>query len=257
VRAHKKNKRHPATSSANTVPATSSGSTHSDGQAATDKTLSLTSTEGDTSSIHDYLFTGGLACPPDDINSIHDYLIAGALEPIEDLLRDIPDEIGEQRSSRNEKIKTPPAAPQVNRFQIEETAVASGPALALLAQPASSKPGEESSTKSIQAHQQSALDGSLSILLNGSEIINTASQGACLVPAAHEATIRTSDDRSIVPIKQTSGDEGTGVADASKRKANITEDLTASDSQRKKMPRAGSSNYSLPRSLFSSLCIYV
>jgi hypothetical protein len=73
----------------------------------------------------------------------------------------------------------------------------------------------------------------------------------------HEATIRTSDDQSIVPIKQASGDEGTGMADASKRKADSTEDIATSDSQRKKMPRAGYSNYSLPLSLFSGLCIYV
>jgi hypothetical protein len=77
------------------------------------------------------------------------------------------------------------------------------------------------------------------------------------VPAAHEATLHTSDDQPIVPIKHASGNEGIGVADASKRKADSTEDLVTSDSQRKKMPRAGNSNYSLPLSLFSGLCIYV
>jgi hypothetical protein len=119
-----KDKKHPETSSSNTVPAaTYSQSTPSDGQSATSKTLSLTSSDGGTSSIHDYVFTGGLACPPDDISSIHDYLFTGALEPIEDLLGDIPDEIKEQRSSRSEELKTPPATPQVNHhLQTEGTA---------------------------------------------------------------------------------------------------------------------------------------
>jgi hypothetical protein len=248
------------TSPSNTIlAATSSQSTHSDGQSATDKTLSLTSSDGDTSSMDDYVFTGGLACPSDDISSIHDYLFTGALEPIENLLRGIPeDEIREQQSSHNEKLKTPRAALQVNhRLQIEEIAVPSGPALALLAEPASSKPGEESSIKFIHAPQQSVLDGSLPSLLDRSEIINRASQGASLVPAAHEATIGTSDDQSIVPIKQASRDEGIGMTDASKRKADGTEDLATSDSQRKKISRAGNSNYSLPLSLFSGLCIYM
>jgi hypothetical protein len=243
VPAHMEDKKHPEASSSNTVPAaTPSPSTHSDGQSAIAKTLSLTSSDGGTSSIHDYVFTGELPCPPDDISSIHDYLFTGALEPIEDLIGDIPDEIREQRSSRSEELKTPPATPQVNHhLQTEGTAVASGPALALLEQPASGKPGEESSTKSIHAHQQSALDGSLLSLPNGSEIISTASQGACLVPVAHEATLHTSDDHHIVPIKHASGDEDTGMADASKRKADSTADLATSDSQWKKMPRAGNS----------------
>jgi hypothetical protein len=77
------------------------------------------------------------------------------------------------------------------------------------------------------------------------------------VSATHEATIRTSDEQSIVPIKHTSGDEGTGgVADASKRKADSTEDLAASGFQRKKIPRAGNSNYSLPLSLQWLMYIY-
>jgi hypothetical protein len=252
VQAHLEDKELSTTSPSNTIlAATSSQSTHSDGQSATDKTLSLTLSDGDTNSIDDYVFTGGLACPPDDISYIHDYLFTGALEPIEDLLRDIPeDEIREQQSSHNEKLKTPPAALQViHHLQIELTAVASGPALALLAEPASSKPGEESSIKFIHAPQQSALDAS--------EIINTDSQGAYLVPATYEATIRTSDEQSIVPIKHTSGDEGTcGVADASKGKADSTEDLAASGFQRKKIPRAGNSNYSLPFSLQWLMYIY-
>jgi hypothetical protein len=93
------------TSPSNTIlAATSSWSTHSDGPSATGKTLSLTSSEGDTSSIHDYLFTGGLVCPLDDKSFIHDYLFTGALEPIEDLLRDIPNEIREHRSC-SEQLK--------------------------------------------------------------------------------------------------------------------------------------------------------
>jgi hypothetical protein len=65
---------------------------HSNGPSAIGKTLNLTSSVGDTSSIHDYLFTGGLVCPPDDKSSIHDYTLTGALEPMEDLLRDISDQ---------------------------------------------------------------------------------------------------------------------------------------------------------------------
>jgi hypothetical protein len=75
VQAHLEDKELSTTSPSNTIlAATSSQSTHSDGQSATDKTLSLTLSDGDTNSIDDYVFTGGLACPPDDISYIHDYL---------------------------------------------------------------------------------------------------------------------------------------------------------------------------------------
>jgi hypothetical protein len=145
------------TSPSNTIlAATSSRSTHSDGPSTTGKTLSLTSSEGDTSSIRDYLFTGGLVCPLDDKSSIHDYLLTSALEPIEDVLRDILDELREQRSC-SEQLKMLSAVLRVDHLQTEETAVTSEPALALLTQPALRKPGEEGSA--VYSHSNMARGG--------------------------------------------------------------------------------------------------
>jgi hypothetical protein len=60
VQAHLEDEELSTTSPSNTIlAATSSQSTHFDGQSATDKTLSLTLSDGDTNSIDDYVFTGG------------------------------------------------------------------------------------------------------------------------------------------------------------------------------------------------------
>lgn len=139
----------------------------------------------------------------------------------------LPDEISIKWTSRDPKSKTKGLSSVLEADQALHEKATDGPcpALAVLVQPALSKPREEASKEAV--HRQALLAETVLTHLNGLDIINAASQEATSVSplksadAANQGTTIARDNQAVVLIHQESSQEiGIDVTDAPKRKAN-------------------------------------
>jgi hypothetical protein len=209
-------------------------------------TSSSQSTPNDEGSIADTLVLDnmssdeGLACPQDDLDSIGEYL--GASISVDDLLWDVTDNIdGKQTSgSKNSEATAVPSAPHATELE-KNNAMGSDPASATLA------PATTSSIVGDPAQQPTALVTKASGILNGSEIVDTASQEILMVPPA--------SDQVDVPTQQKSGETCAQVTTAPKRKRGDTHSPAAFDPKRKKMPIAGNSSILWPHGYCLAMCV--
>jgi hypothetical protein len=154
-------------------------------------------------------------------------LVRGCLENKDSSATSLPDEISIKWTSRDPKSKTKGLSSVLEADQTLHEKATDGPCpvLALLVQPALSKPREEASKEAV--HRQALLAETVLTHLNGLDIINAASQEATSVSplksanAANQGTTTARDNQAVVLIHQESSQEiGIDVTDAPKRKAN-------------------------------------
>jgi hypothetical protein len=140
-------------------------------------------------------------------------LVRGCLENKDSSATSLPDEISIKWTSRDPKSKTKGLSSVLEADQALHEKATDGPcpALALLVQPALSKPREEASKEDV--HRQAVLAETVLTRLNGLEIINVASQEGTSVPplksasTANQGTTIARDNQAVVLVHQESSKE--------------------------------------------------